>query len=98
MDNPVPWQQLLQSPAGRVLDALRPGPRTADEIAASLGITAAGTRQHLGNLQRDGLVVLAGQRRGSRKPFHEYRLTSLGEQALSRAYLPVLRALVETLG
>lgn len=98
MEIPLPWEQLLQSPAGRVLEVLRPGGRTADEIAEALQITTAGARQHLGNLQRDGLVALAGQRPGTRKPFHEYRLTALGEQALSRAYLPVLRALVLALG
>src|SRR5690348_4342280 len=82
----------------RVLDALRQGACTADEVADILGMTSAGARQHLTGLQREGLVYLAGRRAGTRKPFNEYALTPLGEQSLSRAYLPVLRALVTSLG
>ncbi|HWA17326.1 MAG TPA: helix-turn-helix domain-containing protein, partial [Gemmatimonadales bacterium] len=82
----------------RVLDALRQGARTVDEVAERLAMTRAGARLHLTGLQREGLVQLAGRRAGVRKPFNEYALTPLGEQALSRAYLPVLRALVATLG
>jgi DeoR family transcriptional regulator, suf operon transcriptional repressor len=88
----------LDTTAGRVLDTLRQGAGTVDEVATALGMTATGARLHLNNLQRDGLVRLAGQRAGTRKPFNEYALTPLGEQALSRAYLPVLRALVDTMG
>jgi predicted ArsR family transcriptional regulator len=87
-----------ETSACRVLDALRRGAGTVEEIADAVGMTTTGARLHLANLQRDGLVRLAGQRAGTRKPFNQYALTPLGEQALSHAYLPVLRALIDTMG
>lgn len=94
----LPESGTTDSTSVRVLDALRQGARTVDEVATALGLTSAGVRLQLTGLQGEGLVHLAGRRAGTRKPFNEYALTPAGEQALSRAYLPVLRALVTSLG
>lgn len=98
MPSPKPTSAGSNTSSARLLEALRHGPLTVDEVAEALSMTPAGARLQLSKLQREGLVVLVGQRAGTRKPFNEYGLSPLGEQALSRAYLPVLHALVSSLG
>ena len=56
----------MQDPASRdrVLQLLRPGPGTVNDLAAALRLTDNAVRAHLANLQADGLVEAAGQRPG----------------------------------
>ena len=92
-------QRFLDSTRGRVLGLLRAGPRAVDEIAGALGLTDNAVRPHLLALERDGMVRAAGVRRGGRvgKPASLYELHPDAEPLLSRAYAPVLSALLEVL-
>ena len=82
---------------GRVVRALRRGPRTLDQLAGELGLTRTAVRLHLAALERDGLVARGGLQAGRTKPSHTYALTSEAEQQLSRAYIPVLTQLLHVL-
>ena len=78
---------------------LRSAPRTVEELAAELGLTDNGVRQHLTVLERDGMVRHRGVRRGpgAGKPAAIYELHPQAEPLLSRAYAPVLATLLEVL-
>jgi predicted ArsR family transcriptional regulator len=91
------WDRLRGSTPGKMLDLLRGRTMTVEELADALSMTPSGIRAHMATLQRDGLVQVRSQRPGVRKPSHEYGLTRKAEQALSRAYLPVLTSLVDVL-
>ena len=93
-------QRFLDSTRGRLLALLRRGQRTVEELAAAVGLTDNAVRAHLTALERDGLVRAAGVRRGpgAGKPATLYAIDPDAEPLFSRAYAPVLAALVETLG
>ena len=82
---------------GRVVTALRRGAATLDDLVTELGLTRTALRLQLAALERDGHVARRGVRRGRTKPSHIYELTGEGEQALSRAYVPVLTQLLHVL-
>lgn len=86
-------------PRLRVLEALRSGLRTVNDLAARLGVTDNAIRGHLAALEREGLVQAAGVVHSgvAGKPALEYEPTLDAEIALSRAYAPALQALVEAL-
>ena len=69
--------------------------RTAAELAEAMGISTTAVRKSLAGLEADGLVRYERVGRGAKKPLHEYRITELGELALSRAYLPLLKSLLQ---
>jgi predicted ArsR family transcriptional regulator len=79
-------------PVGRraVLFAVRRiGEATVDEVAAHLGITVSGARQHLASLAEHGLVAAAEvnsdqPRRG--RPRLTYHVTDLGDLLFPKAY------------
>ncbi len=54
------------------------GPQTAGDVAARLGMTAAGARQHLLKLLDDGLVESEDSREGRGRPKKRWRLTERG--------------------
>ena len=81
----------------RVVEVLRRGPTTLDELVNELGLTRTALRLQLAVLERDGSVVRRGVRRGRTKPAHVYELTGHAEQRLSRAYIPVLTQLLHVL-
>jgi DeoR family transcriptional regulator, suf operon transcriptional repressor len=87
--------ELFQSSRGRIVNALRRGAATADELAATLGQTKQAIRAQLRSMERDLLVENAGLRPGTTRPFSTYRLTPAVEQLLSRAYVPLLTQLVQ---
>jgi predicted ArsR family transcriptional regulator len=84
---------------GRLLALLREGAWTVDDLAARLQLTDNAVRFHLATLEREGGVTKAGvQRRpGAGKPAVLYSLTRAADEAFSRAYAPVLGAVVEEL-
>jgi predicted ArsR family transcriptional regulator len=66
--------------AERILFLLKTrAPLTADELAADLGITAMGVRQHLARLESDGLVAFSDERRSVGRPKRHWRLTEKAE-------------------
>lgn len=81
----------------RVVEVLRRGPTTLDELVNELGLTRTAVRLQLAVLERNGSVERRGVRRGRTKPAHVYELTSEAEQRLSRAYIPVLTQLLHVL-
>ena len=87
-------QQLLDTSRGRIVDLLRAGGRTVDEIATKLGLTRSAVRLQLAAIERDGVVTRAGKRPGTTRPSHVFELTPESEQLLSKAYVPVLTTLV----
>lgn len=84
----------------RVMALLRRSSRTVDELARELGVTDNAVRPHIAALEKDGLVHSAGTRTGggAGKPATVYELDSDAEPLLSRAYAPVLGALLEVIG
>jgi predicted ArsR family transcriptional regulator len=95
-----------QSPAtpadatrGRLLTLLREGTWTVDDLASRLDLTDNAVRFHLAALEREGGVAKAGlqKRSGAGQPAILYSLTRAADEAFSRAYAPVLAAVVEEL-
>lgn len=76
--------------AGKVLSRLRHGPRTVEELARSLRLTANAVRNQLRKLQQANLVVQIGKRPGASKPSTLYAITREGQIQFSTLYLPVL--------
>jgi predicted ArsR family transcriptional regulator len=92
--------RFLESTRGRIVDLLRRGTRTVDELAAELGVTDNAVRLQLQLLERDGVVRASGVRRdgGVGKPATFYEVVPSAEAALSNAYLPFLSTLLRALG
>ena len=99
MGQPINSQRFLETTRGRILGLLRCDARTVEELAQALELTDNAVRAHLSTLERDGMVRSAGVRRGSGagKPSTVYELPPEAEVVFSRAYPPVLGALIEEL-
>ncbi len=69
---------------------LRSGPVTVADLAAQLGLTAAGVRRHLDQLQASGLATtwqgIAPGQRGRGRPARAFVLTDAGHAAMSSGY------------
>ncbi|HEU4830477.1 MAG TPA: ArsR family transcriptional regulator [Gemmatimonadales bacterium] len=92
-------KRFLETTRGQLVTLLRRGPQPVDVLAESLGLTPNAVRAHLLTLERDGLVRQRGTRRnpGAGKPATLFELHPDAETMMSRAYAPVLRALLEEL-
>ena len=88
-------EQLMGATRGRILAILCDASASSGELADQLGISGNAVHVHLGILRRAGLVDFTVERRGRGKPAHVYHLRAEGEHLLSRAYVPVLRQLLE---
>lgn len=89
--------RFLEGTPGRIINLLRAAPRTIDELAEALKLTGNAVRLQIGMLERDGLARVEGQRPSGRRPALVYGLTSRADFLLSRSYIPVLQALLETM-
>ncbi|MGH7466976.1 MAG: helix-turn-helix transcriptional regulator [Longimicrobiales bacterium] len=89
-----------QRTRSRVIDQLRQGPRTVDQLAMALGLTDNAIRVHLSALEQEGVVRQEGVRRSGSagKPAVIYNIAPEAEVAFSRVYAPVLGTLVDSLG
>jgi predicted ArsR family transcriptional regulator len=85
------------STRARIIHLLRRREATVDDLAAALGVTRGAVRLHLANLERDALVQVVGTRPGATKPSRLYAVTAGLEQQLSRAYVPLLTAMLHVL-
>jgi predicted ArsR family transcriptional regulator len=85
---------------GQIVDLLRCGAMTADELAAALELTNKGVRAQLIVLERDGLVRQHGRRRSGAvgKPAAIYEFDPAAEPLFSSGYAPVLIAALDVLG
>lgn len=94
-----PSSRFLDSTRGQVATLLRRAPKTVEELASELGLTDNAVRNHLAILERDGIVRQAGVRRGQGvgKPAVVYELEPTAESFFSRAYQPVLDAVLDVL-
>lgn len=92
-------KRFLETTRGQLVTLLRRGAQPVDALAQSLGLTPNAVRAHLLTLERDGLVRQRGTRRGqgAGKPATLFELHPDAETMMSRAYAPVLRALLEEL-
>lgn len=90
-------RRLTQGTAGRMLELLRQGPMTVDELAVALDVTRTAVRGQLATLQHDGLVEQRGTRRGTSKPSRTYGVTTQAELLFSQAYIPILTQLLHVL-
>jgi predicted ArsR family transcriptional regulator len=90
-------RRAAQGTSGRILELLRRGPKTVDELARALDLTRPAVRAQLASLMRDGLVEQRESRRGASKPSHVYGVTVQAELLFSRAYVPILTQLLHAL-
>jgi DeoR family suf operon transcriptional repressor len=73
----------------------RRGEADAETIAAALGITPSGARQHLTALSHDGLVTHRADRAGPGRPRHLHALTAAGDALFPRNYVDLTNELLE---
>jgi predicted ArsR family transcriptional regulator len=86
------WKQRFLSTArGQVVELLRRGSRTVDDLARALGLTDNAVRAQLAALERDGLVEQRGLRRGTGRPAYSYGLTPEADSLFATAYGELLR-------
>ena len=92
--------RFFESTRGRIVTLLRSAPLTVEELAAKLELTDNAVRLHLGTLERDGIVVAKGVRRGGGvgKPATEYEIAAAAEPSFSEAYIPFLASLLAAIG
>jgi predicted ArsR family transcriptional regulator len=92
-------KRFLDTTRGQIVALLRRETRTVEDLAEALGLTDNAVRAHLATLERDGLIVPTGVRRGpgAGKPATLYELHPEAEPLFSRAYAPVLRAMLDVI-
>src|SRR3712207_6793311 len=92
-------KRFLETTRGQIVALLRRGSRTVEELASTIGLTDNAVRAHLATLERDGLVRSVGVRRGTGagKPATLFELHPEAELLFSRAYAPVLRAMLDAI-
>jgi predicted ArsR family transcriptional regulator len=90
-------RRFFESTRGQVVTLLRRGGRTVEDLVHALGLTDNGIRAHLSVLERDGIVRQRGtvNRGGGGKPAYIYELTPEAEALFPKAYVPVLRRLLD---
>ena len=84
---------------GQIVTLLRAGNRSVEELAQSLGLTDNAVRAHLTVLQREQIVESIGVRREGTvgKPAAIYGIAPGAQPLFSRAYSPLLSALLSEL-
>ncbi len=91
----TPWdERFFASTRGQVVDLIRRGHSTVDELAGALGLTDNAIRGHLLALERDGMVRQGERRRTGGKPSYTYQLTPEAEQLFPKAYAALLAGLL----
>jgi predicted ArsR family transcriptional regulator len=76
----------------------RTGSATVEEAAGALTVASMTARQHLLNLERDGLVESQRVRRSNGRPHYLYTLTTKGEDMFPRRYDLLARVLLDEVG
>jgi predicted ArsR family transcriptional regulator len=84
---------------GQIVALLRAGHQSVDELAHALGLTDNAVRAHLAVLQREQIVQSVGVRREGSvgKPASIYAIAPGAQPLFSRAYSPLLAALLTEL-
>lgn len=87
--------RFFDSTRGKIVGALRERrAASAFELATDFGLSVNAIRQHLLNLERDGLVAGKSVRRGKTKPTLEYALTTDAERYFPQAYDRMLNSVL----
>ncbi len=87
----------LEGTRGRVLEELAGGPKTARDLARTLGIQESAARGHLDRLEDRGWVVPSFRREGVGRPRKRYALTALGQEQFPKKYDLMVDAIVDGL-
>ncbi len=82
---------------GKILEQLAEAPRTARDLAQSLGIQESAARGHLERMEERGLVIPSFRREGVGRPRKRYALTPRGQELFPKKYDLMLDAIVEQL-
>ena len=82
---------------GRILEELAAAPRTARDLARTLGIQESAARGHLDRLEGRGLVTPTFRREGVGRPRKRYLLTPQGHELFPRKYELLLDSVMEEL-
>src|SRR2546425_342092 len=78
-----------------LLELKRAQPRTAKQLADTLGVSPNAVRHHLKELEAESLIAYGREQRGVGAPTFAYRLTAAGEALFPRAYEATLTELLE---
>ena len=83
----IGWRErLFKSTRGKILELLRTGDCTVNDLAGALRLTDNAVRAHLASLERDRLVAQSGMKPGVRKPHITYALGAEAEHLFPKAY------------
>ncbi len=82
---------------GKILEQLAEAPRTARDLAHTLGIQESAARGHLDRMEDRGLVTPTFRREGVGRPRKRYALTARGLELFPKKYELMLDAIVEEL-
>lgn len=89
--------RFFETTRGKIVTHLRPGSKTVNELAATLGLTDNAIRANLLTLERDGLVKQSGLVKGFRKPHFSYSLTPEARMLFPKAYDSLVNGLIAEL-
>jgi len=89
--------RFFETTRGKIVTHLRPGGKTVNELAATLGLTDNAIRANLLTLERDGLVRQSGLVKGFRKPHFSYALTAEARLLFPKAYDSLLNGVIAEL-
>jgi len=87
----------LEGTRGRILEELATAPRTARDLAKTLGIQESAARGHLERMEERGLVVPSFRREGVGRPRKRYALTDQGQEMFPKRYELILDTVVSEL-
>ncbi|MPZ51087.1 MAG: DeoR family transcriptional regulator [Dehalococcoidia bacterium] len=76
----------------------RTGSITVEEAAGALAVASMTARQHLVNLERDGLIQSEPVRRSNGRPHYLYTLTPKGEEMFPRRYDLLAQVILDEVG
>jgi DeoR family transcriptional regulator, suf operon transcriptional repressor len=82
---------------GRILEEIAIAPRTARDLAKTLGIQESAARGHLDRMEERGLVVPSFRREGVGRPRKRYVLTGQAQDLFPKKYDLILDSLVDEL-
>src|SRR3954469_2625759 len=90
-------RRFFGSTRGQVIEHLRRGHRTVEELAQALDLTDNAVRAQLSGLERDGMVRQGALQRGRSRPSYLYELTPEADRLFPKPYGAVLSELVAVL-
>lgn len=76
----------------------RTGSISVEQAAGALSVASMTARQHLSNLERDGLIVSEKAKRATGRPHYLYSLTAKGEEMFPRRYDLLAEVMLDEIG